>query len=401
MKRCPLLRTATVAAALALSGCGRLGFDAVPSDASDEMAGAIAAIEIVPPRFETSSPTFVDVPGGLLTIPPSPGQTWLLAVSATLESSSGIYDAPEARYLVDGIERGMGGTEAVVPGRPGPWQHFFVLTGTNLPIEIVVQARDALAATTALDELRVAAIPLPAAADPLYASSDAIFPVTAQVLTTAAQLVVTPQAPGEYVFLLLVNATEGPSTSDIDFQWFDPAGVSWLSNVKITRGAWQSFLVTRRAVLTGTATIELRASTGGAMAQVQYARVLGLRVDGLGAALAHAHVDQQIVAASATPALANELRPAVAAAPHYLVLGTARLEDDCANVQLADRGAHYAVDGFVQATGHVAGNCAYETTYGFVDVVDSAPSVVSLSVSSGNAQNVEHEESSLIVLGVP
>lgn len=401
MNRCPLLRSGAVVAALAFAGCGRVGFDSAEADATGEMAGMITAIESEPPRFETTSTTFVDVPGGTVTIPPSPGRTWLLAISATLESSSGLYNAPEARYVVDGIERGLGGTEATVPGRAGPWQHLYVIAGTSAPIEVIVQARDALAATTAIDHLHVAAVPLSPESDPLFASSDAVIGVTSPTIASVATFTLTPSTPGEYLLMLLVNATEAPSTSSIDFQWYDPLGVAWGRAFRNPRGAWQSSLLLRRATLAGPTTIGLHAATVGVMAQLQYARVIGLRIAELGDAFAYAHSDVDRTTAAATPMLVNSLEPELGTAARYLVLGTARIEDDCANAQLGDRGVHYAIDGLVQSTGHVAGNCAYETTYGIVDVVDAAPSVVSLSQSSGNAQSVVHEESTLVVLGVP
>lgn len=358
-------------------------------------------VEVVPPRFETTSTTFVDVPGGALTIPPSPGQTWLLAVSATLESSSGLYDAPEARYLVDGVERGIGGTEATVPGRPGPWQHVYVVIGTSAPIEVRVQARDALAATTAIDQLHVIAAPIPVSADPLYASSDAVTAVTSPTLTTAATLSVTPASPGTYVLFLLVNATEAPGSSDVDIDWLDPAGMPWGPTYKNPRGSWQSVLVMRRAALTGPTSIVMRASTGGTMAQVQNVRLIGLRADGFGGAFADSIDQTEQMTTSVTPTLAHELRPTLAPANRYVVLGTARIDDDCGNTMLADRGAMFSVDEVVQVTGHVAGNCAAEMSYGFTRVRESAPAVLSVAVYSGNAQTVKHDESGLVVFGLP
>lgn len=384
--------------ACALVACGRVGFD--PSaDSGSDSSQAIASIQVLPPRFETTSTEFVDVSGGTLVVPPSPGQRWLFLLSARLASSSGTYNAPEGRYVVDGIERGIGGTEAIVTS-PGPWQHFYMFDGADTPTTISLQARDTLAATTSLDHVRMVVVPLPASADPLYASSDDAIPVASLTAQTIASLALAPATAGEYLVLLVVNASEAPDTSDIFVQWLDPGGQAWTEENQVSRGAWQSVLHVRRAVLSGPTTVALQGRSG-ATATARYARAAAVRIDAFENLFAEALTTTDISTTSAVPTVAQELRPALGSASSYLVLASSSVDDNCGNATLAARGTHFTVDSFVQATTHVTDNCAYEATYGYVGIHDVPPTVVSSAVSSGNGQSVTLSESSLVVLGIP
>ena len=90
-----------------LIGCGRIGFD---SGGDGPALMPIGPTETNVDRFTTTSSTFVEVPGSTVTLPPSPGTRWLILVNASLLSSTFKEIGVEARYLVDGVERGIGGT---------------------------------------------------------------------------------------------------------------------------------------------------------------------------------------------------------------------------------------------------------------------------------------------------
>lgn len=385
---------------MAVAGC-RFGFDEL-MDAPDDTAGPITPVAIAPGRFSTTSTTFVDVPGSVILIPPSPGTSWLLVVSAALQSSSLNYAAVEARYLVDGVERGLGGTESIAVDRPGPWQHFYVFEGNDTPTEIRFQLRDSLGATAVIDQLHAVVAPLPPTVTPVYASSDPVMPVTSMTLTPTATLTLSTPAAGDHLVFLLVNATEAPGSSDINFQWLDPAGQPWHSStLKNPRGAWQSTMMVRRTTLAaGPSSIVLLANTGE-LAQLQYVRALALPTAAFPGLIAYSENTTKQSTVAATRLTTNELQPMLAAAPAYLALGTMQIDDDCANAVLAARGAHFIIDREEQVAVHAAGNCAYETTYGAVRLMTSAPGYFAAGVSSGNAQNVEHRESALVVLGLP
>jgi hypothetical protein len=401
------VRVCLAACWLAVLGCGRFSFDdrsdAMETgvlDGSPDAMVAITSYTVTPPTFVTTSTSYVEVPDSRLVVPPSPNQAWLLLVSGSLESSSFDYSAPEARYLVDGVERGRGGTESVEAGHPGPWQHFYLFEGTELPRTITFELRDNLGAATTLERLRAVLVPVPADANPVFEKIDPPTMVTTPAFTPVVQLTLGTTTPGEYLVLLLANTTEAPTTSDVDTQWLDPQGIPWNRSFKNPRGAWQSQLIVRRATLPATVTFQ---ASSGAQSTVEYVRAVGLRIAGLTSFDESTSTAVQMTSVT-TPLTVNSLTPQTpASADHYLVFGTLRVDDECGNAQLAARGVDFVVDGIIHTGEHIAGNCAAEMTYGYVGLHDTRPSLLSASISSphGLGDTVIHDESTLFVVGVP
>ena len=120
---------------------------------------------------------------------------WLLLVSATLSSTALHFAGPEVRYLVDGIERGIGGTETVLAATAGPWQHFYVFDGSTAPTTIQFQARDQMAMTTTVGDLRAFVVPLPGDTDALYAAVDGPVQATSMTSVPIATLTVKLNVP--------------------------------------------------------------------------------------------------------------------------------------------------------------------------------------------------------------
>ncbi len=381
---------------LLLIGCGRIGFEPALGDGGPPPT---TPLDVRVARFTTTSPTFVEVPGASLTIPPSPGTRWLVLVSGSLQSSTFAQVAVEARYLIDGVERGIGGTQANAIDRPGPWQHFYAHDGTRDPAQVTVELRDAEAGTATLDDLHLIAVPLPAAADPLYASADPSKLVTSPTLAPLHALVLDPASAGDYVLLLLANSSDAPAESDVHTQWFDPGGQPWTDSLHMPRMPWQSNLFVRRATLgPDPVTVTLQAHSGGDLGQVQYARVLALRTDGFPSfELAHDATLQTTAAPTVTTQ--NTLTP-TSTASRFLFLGSARVEADCSNTVPADRGVHFGVGPTSITTHHVTENCAYETTYGTARLLSSRPATLDVGFSSGNAELVVYRESSLLLIGL-
>ncbi len=203
-----------------LAGCGRFGFDGTGTDADiDTVIDANAAPQlqtVTVAAFTTSGATFVDVPGSTIEIPAAPGIRFLILTSAQLESTISSGTTVEARYVIDGVERGLGGTENSAPARPGPWQHVEVLDGDGAPHTLAYQLRDASGGTATIHNLSSLVIPLPADAVK-YGRSD-----PPQDVTTAAE---SPQVPlalgplsGDYTFFLVSNASDAPGQSDVYVQ---------------------------------------------------------------------------------------------------------------------------------------------------------------------------------------
>ncbi len=390
-------------ACLIAVGCGRSGFDVVDDGGRGDVAPdtsnplAITAREIAPPEFTTSSTAFVDVAGGALEIPPSPGRTWLVMVNGYLSSASMLGDGPEARYLVDGVERGLGGTDSR-GDKPGPWQHMFVLTGTTAPITVQLQARDSYGMETTLERVRVVAAPIPDAADPLYASSDAIQSVTAPAMMDFASLTLTPTSAGEYVVFLLFNQNEKPGGSNITSQWLTTAGAVWGPSFQLSRGAWQSALLARRATLgPGPTTFRFQSSSANS-SQVAYIRAFALRTSAL-PSFALREETTRPRTSGVVPVTAASLVVSVATAAHYVVFGTMRVDDSC-DVGVGVRGLQFVVDNVTASAEHLTGNCAEELTYGHLELLEAAPSSVSSAFYSANGSEMVHQESTLMVLGV-
>ena len=126
--------------------------------------------------FSTVSQTFADVFAPPLVIPPSAGKRWLIVLAGAIGSTVPADVTVEARYLVDGVERGIGATQNSRALAPGPWQHVYVLDGTTKAQSITIQIRHAQGGTSAFDGFDLVAIPLDPA-DVAYASHDDVIDV--------------------------------------------------------------------------------------------------------------------------------------------------------------------------------------------------------------------------------
>lgn len=319
-------------------------------------------------------------------------------MTATLESSSFSEVAVEARYVVDGVERGIGGTQNVAANRPGPWEHFCVLDGSTSPTDVVFQLRDS-GGTGTIAQLRAVAMPLPETADAQYATQDPIQSVTSLTYTNVASFTVMPASAGDYLVLLLANLSEAPGASNITSQWLDPSGTPWNNDMFNPRKPWQSVLLMRRITLAaGPSTITLQSYTN-AQAGVRYVRVLALRTDGI-PAFAFAHNATPATTTVQTPTITSSLAPVNGTAPAYVAFLSARVESDPANgALLADRGIHFTIDGTETSIRHVNDNHSYESSYGSVHLLGARPTSLSTGYSSGNGAIVLYLESSIVVLG--
>lgn len=359
---------------------------------------AITTREIAAPNFTTSSAMFVDIPDATLNIPPSDGTRWLLLVNAYLGSTSLAFDGPEARYQLNGIERGIGGTESVEVGKPGPWQHFLVFDGTTESQRITFQLRDGAGGATTISHLHAVAIPIPTSADMQYLASDALAMVDTMEKPVAS-LSLNPATTDDYLVFLLANASESPGSADITISWYDENDVALDTTLKNPRGSRQSMLEIRRIAPTPpTETFTLEAVTADVLgAEVTYARALALRVAGL-----PSFAESTSTGYASTPSgpiEVNVLTAQVPLASKYVVFGSMRIDDNCAPV-VATRGAHYNLDGAETIVAHLSGNCALDTQYGYLDLVTTRPTRFAAGISSGTGEIVEHRESTLFVMGV-
>lgn len=386
-----------------LVACGRLGFDAQPDATADATPLApVDPIDLAVPLFTTTSTAFVDIPGGMAVVPPSPGRRWLLLARATLGATPAGEASVEIRYLVDGIERGLGGTDSG-PGAPGPWQHLWLFEGSAAPTTITLQLREARGGTAEVTDLRVIVVPLPAEDAVAYASADAPTPVTATTLTPTVNLDLDVPVAGTYLVALLVVGNEAPAASDVFWQWLDPDGQPWGREMQNPRQTWQSWLHVRPALLPAGATRLTLLTRTNSAATVRDVRAVALRFDALSDRIAFKLSTQGPSTTGTAPLDVNTFAPAATLAPGlrgYVVLGTHDINDTCTPAA-GERGAYVRIDGTARTTVHLPGSCALDATYGLLDLRAAPPVEVAAGISSANGVEVLSRGSALVVLGVP
>lgn len=362
----------------ALAACGRIGFDARPDD---------PAIEV--DEFSTSSPAFEPVPDATLTIPPSASR-WLLMTTATLQSDSLDLDAgAELRYLLDGVELGLGATQNSELDRPGPFQHFAAIEGAAVAQTVSFELHDLGGGTATVRHLRAYAIPTQPA---IYETADAMASVTAQVATPVATFAVEP---GDYLFFGLVNASEDPGNSDCHTQWRAASGALAGKSMQNPRGARQPRISIWRESIAIPSTIALEARVGNNIGTVEYIRLLGYRVADLVLDL----VAMPAEVTTTTEAKVLELVPTITAG-RYLFIASSRLEEQCdGNGVSAGREITFAGP-TTSSISHAQDNCAYENSYGVVELFEQRPGKLSTTIRSTNGEEVVATDSTLLLLGL-
>jgi hypothetical protein len=241
--------------------------------------------------FTTASATYVDVTGGTVSFTPvSATDIWILLFSARIMSSSTTpLGSVEARYLVNGVEHGMGGTENTpTPNQPGPWTSFYRVTGTTATQTVQVQLRD-IAGTGTIEKLQIIAFKLPEGADFHYSEteSDTVVPTGFSVYES---LTINPSSPGEYLVMGLMTGSEGPGTQALYIRFKDPVGNYWPPEHEPGVQVWdyyitpsqmfQSFFVARTQTLSGSATYQLEVDgSSDPNSTIRYTRFMAFRTD--------------------------------------------------------------------------------------------------------------------------
>ena len=360
--------------------CGRIGFDALPPERT--------VVEL--DEFETASPTFVRVDE--LVIPPSTGR-WIVVATATLQSTSldAEYGA-ELRYTIDGVERGVGGTQTAALDRPGPFQHFVVVDGTAAEQIVTFELRDVSEGTARVEQLRAYALPLGDGA--FYAAADDILELA--TLTYLPAVGFEPTVPGEYLWFGLVNASDAPGRSDCYTRWTGANGLPVARSLHMPRAAWQSHLVIWRETVAQGAKITLEVQTSNEGGRIRYARLLGIPT----ADIAFAFSSKEAVVTTTTEALVHELAPQLAG-DRFLRVASTRLDSDCdVTSPQADREVIFE-GGAPSAIRHAIDNCSYQSTYGVFEMLDALPSKLKTTIRSGNGGVVNASDSTLLLIAVP
>lgn len=393
------LRHLAACAALVVAGCGRFGFDDRPDAARlPDVVAPVAAQFGEVASFSTASPTFVGIPDSTISLPTAPGHRWLLLTSASLGSTSGVGVTVEARYVVDGVEHGIGGTQNSLADRPGPWLHADVIDG-EMPHEIHYELRDAAGATATISQLHVAAIPL---LDDRVRFSFADAPQDVVATTSSPHTTLSLGAlAGDYVFLLVANATDLPDLSDVYVGWRGPGDEVWQDDVQHPREGWQAYLTLQRATVDDPdATVTFYSRVGGGTSQVSYLRAIAIQADAF-ASVDFARDDTTQTSAAQTATTAVELLPPASAASDHVVVGQLMMEEPCTPDPDAERTFHLVTDTLTDAVAHATDNCSYAASYGAVRRLSTRPSRIEVGFSTQNGSPVTYLGAQLLLLGLP
>ena len=232
------------ASASATGGCGRASFD--PAGSSNP------AREAVLDAFTTGSTSFVEVPVSLTFGSSDRDESWLVLLSASLGGEAGIGFRPttQVRYLIDGVERGLGEGASVSPGA-NAWQHFdYVTTPGEHTVRVEARSVSEVAVDAGLADLHIVALPLSRLADPHFQElSTEVMPIGDYV--DAMVLPVTPPAPGDYLVLALLVGTEAPSQGVLRARIRDPGDAEWPAGRELSNNqpVWHSLFLARRQAL--------------------------------------------------------------------------------------------------------------------------------------------------------
>jgi hypothetical protein len=203
-------------------------------------------------------------------------------LSARLLSTSAPGGNLEARYLVNGIERGLGGGANNVANNPLSWQHFCWVTGTVEEQVVRVQLRED-AGTGTISGLRMLAFPLPEGADAHFFEHADVQAVTANVWADYLELSFEPESAGEYLVLALMSGSEAPGTGGLHVQMAGPlSDEQWQTTPYINHrnhfvvGMWsRTFTLSKESQV-----YQLQAlGSGGEGSQIRDARMLAFRTD--------------------------------------------------------------------------------------------------------------------------
>lgn len=367
-----VIQRAGVLALVVLAAC-RFGFDATAGDAASADATVITGSRVQSVAsdsdFSTTSATFVDVPGATLTVTPdAPTQAWVLIVSAGFSSLANEEVAAEVRYTVDGVERGYGGVQSIEPDDISAFTTFDLFTD-GAAHTIQLQLRDVQSTGATVTDYRVVAFSLPTDAEVWFADDATTQDVLLSSFSTYLTLDVSPSAPGDYLVLGAVTATEAPNASNVALRLRDPSGAQWPTTIDYFnhRQDWYGFLWARTLRLETAGTFALDAR-GNAPATLRLARIAAIRTDAFEAVASSMTLPSQSSMSTTPVVLTTLTTPTPPAERDHVVLHHIGLE---VNLSTFDHGAVFRRDGMERGRYHFNTETPGATP-GIVEVVRTA-----------------------------
>jgi hypothetical protein len=148
-------------------------------------------------------------------------------------------------------------------------------------------------------------------------------------------------------------------------------------------------------------TFQLYSRVGMSTSQTRYVRVVLVPTDQF-ADVQFAEDTSQTSTAQLAAVTGAALDPVAPATPAhgYVAITNERLREPCANVTDAERAVHVVVDDTTRSYAHATDNCAYETTYGAVEVLSTLPAHLAIGYSSLNGESVQYRGAQVLLLGL-
>ena len=355
------------------------GPDGTIADSGDPDAGSGSPVPPMPvtadvATFSTASASFVDVPGGTLQATADAQTSWVVLFSARLCTSVAAAPGPEARFVVDGAERGFAGIGVDVASRCGSFQQSVVLERNTGSHTVRVQLRQVAGGTASIDNLHLVALPLAANADVRTSENLNVQSVLSTSHTDYHALTFTPASPGDYLVLSSISAIEDTGSTVFVRVRRSGSVTTWPTpDYGIARPAWQSMFAAERFTLPATPhtfAIQARIS-GSTTGRVQAARIVAFRVD----ALAHFETTRtaSVVATDTTNALVAERT----STPPPGLTGQVVIQSQVSGVVCGFGGVHtpsFVLNGNTETIPHAL-NCGYRASYGRVSYLPGATPV--------------------------
>jgi len=239
------------------------------------------------------------MPVASLTVTPDGGEPWVFFLSGVLRSSSVSVTNAELRYLVNGVERGLGGMSSDGPDFVTTVQSFDLLPVDAGAVTVVAELREAGGFMATVDELRLVAFELPRGTELFFAEGPKSTPVAADGGSFLPQLTLpvslTRAAP---VAVLATAATsDAPNQCSIAVRVRESNGTTWpearpgtsleTAHFVNPRDNWLGFFAARTMNLApGDHAYDLEALGGPRMAcaplpvELRYPRMLAFALDG-------------------------------------------------------------------------------------------------------------------------
>jgi hypothetical protein len=363
--------------------------------------------------YSTSSTTFTNVPGGTLSITPgSTSEVWVILLSARLRSTwtTSDEDAAEARYLVNGVQRGLLSIRNSGANPGGSWLQFDRVTGTTTARAVQVQLRDGKATAT-LENLQILAFRLPSGADFQFAETSGVQSVPALAWGSMQSLSFTPPSAGDYLVMAVASGRENPSSSTLGVRMQDAVGwpVDSLpadprrGQFMNGRAGWPPFFVARVRTLTATpTTYQIEAQGDASGAEIRDTRIMAFRTDAFENAQ-RVEDTAETTTTSTTPVVKSTLTTAVPAGArdHIVIQSLVLTTGGSATNEL--RAGFERNDSVAASYGLVNASPELGASYGFFDAVTTASALKLENTfsTSSPAYSVSAKESVIHVLRLP